>query len=214
MFREWLHWPMCCMKTNLPRFFLTFSLLFIFDVMKLTFFNLICTFVAALRPLFSCSEWPSEEPWCKNVGLGMSQLCFTQISIHFLSWFNRSVCTIFHHLETLVQLIWHLWSNDILKIPVLFLSVFILLSHPFSLADFNALFQKRSAIIHSRLVPGREEGLLQVRERRQLPSFGEPQSQAMDSCAHHLMVRSPLHLIQENCPEQNFQLGYSHTTVK
>lgn len=55
--------------------------------MLIFFFPLDCSSVAALHPL-SCSEWPSREPRCKNVGLGMSQLCFTQIPTYFLSQFS------------------------------------------------------------------------------------------------------------------------------
>lgn len=86
----------------------------------------------------------------------MSQLCLTQMSIHSLSWFSRSVHTIIHCLETIVQLKWHHWLTDILKIPALFLSVLILLSHPFSSADFKAL---RCSSVHGggRFVPGDRE---------------------------------------------------------
>lgn len=94
----------------------------------------------------------------------MSQLHFTQMSIHSLSWFSRSVHAIIHCLETIVRLKWHLWSTDSLKIPALFLSVLILLSCPFSSANFKALSQKTSGIIHRRSVQG-EEGLFQVAER-------------------------------------------------
>lgn len=45
-------------------------------------------------------------------------------------------------------------STDILKIPTLFLSVLILLSHPFSSADFKALSQKKTGIVHCRLMHG------------------------------------------------------------
>lgn len=114
-----------------------------------------------------------------NVGVGMSQLCLTQMSVHSLSWFSRSVHTIIRCLETLVQLKLYLWSTDILKIPALFLAVLILLSHPFLSADFKALTQKRSDVIHCSSVG--EEGLFQVTGRTKPPRFGELQSQDLDS---------------------------------
>lgn len=77
----------------------------------------------------------------------MSQLCFTQMSIHRLSWFSGFVQIFFIAGNSCSAKI-TLLSNDILKIPTLFLSVLTLLSRPFSSADFKTLSQKRNGIVH------------------------------------------------------------------
>lgn len=83
----------------------------------------------------------------------MSQLCFTQMFIHSLSQFSGLELTFFIAGNSCSAKITPL-SNDILKIPTLFLSVLVLFSHPFSSADFKALSQKRSGIVHCSLVHG------------------------------------------------------------
>lgn len=92
----------------------------------------------------------------------MSQFCFTQMSIHSLSWFSGFVRTFFIAGNSCSAKITPL-SNDILKIPTLFLSALVLLSRPFSSADFKTLSQKRSGIVHCSLVHG-GGGLVQVTE--------------------------------------------------
>lgn len=135
---------------------------------------------------------------------------FASLSIHSLAQFSRSVHTIIHCLETLIQLKWHLWSTDTLKIPDLFLSILIPLS--FSHQQTSKPCLKRRVVLPTVARCMGEEGLFQLLDRMKPHRFGELQSKDLDSWTYHVKVSFPLHPIQQTCSDHIFQLSCLSST--